>query len=313
MSRFRVVFFGTPEIAVPCLTKLFEDEHYEIVGVVTQPDRPAGRGQKLKPCPVKVCAEELGLEVLTAENVNTEDNLNHIKNWKPESAVVIAFGQILSPNLLALFSKKLVNLHASLLPRWRGAAPIQRALEAGDKETGVTLQIIVPKLDAGDVLGFRRVAITPEMTAATLYEEIKNTAPALLETVYADFLRGHLTGVAQDSSLVTQAKKVKKEEGLIVWTDSSEKIFNRFRAFSLWPKSYTYLNGNLVKILGCSPHAKNGPAGQVLELDSQHIVIGCGEGSLAVTSLQSESRAAMAAPDFVNGYGLKIGNQFSNH
>ena len=180
---------GTPEFACVALDSLLKDEHFEVVAVVTQPDRPAGRKQQLSPSPVKVFALKHGLVVFSPETVNTEEFRALIGALAVESAVVVAFGQLLGDAFLALFEKGAVNIHGSLLPRWRGAAPIQRALMAGDRETGVALQIIVKKLDAGAVLGIRRLALTDAMTAAEVYPALAQLGCELLATEYMDYLR----------------------------------------------------------------------------------------------------------------------------
>ena len=198
MSRVRVLFLGTPEFAVTSLQRLIDDEHFEVVAVVSQPDRPAGRKMQLKPSPVKEVALAKGLPVFTPETVNTEEFRAKILELKPESAAVVAFGQILGQKFLDLFPKGCVNVHGSLLPRWRGAAPIQRAVMAGDAETGVALQIVVRKLDAGPVLGIRRLPLSDSMNAFELHEALKGLGADLLHVEYIDYLRGNLFPIAQD-------------------------------------------------------------------------------------------------------------------
>ena len=169
MSVVRLVFLGTPDIARHCLESIFRDEHYRIVGVVTQPDRPAGRNMKLKASPVKEFAEEKKLPVITPDNVNSEEVIEVIRSWKAEAAVVVAYGQIIRHDLLNLFKRNIVNVHASLLPKWRGAAPIQRSIEAGETHTGVSLQIITQGLDAGDIIGEKKIDILPDEKSSYAY------------------------------------------------------------------------------------------------------------------------------------------------
>lgn len=197
MSRVRILFLGTPEFAVSSLQRLIDDAHFEVVGVVSQPDRPAGRKMQLKPSPVKELALKAGLAVFTPETVNTEEFRAQILELKPESAVVVAFGQILGQKFLDLFPKACVNVHGSLLPLWRGAAPIQRAVMAGDSTSGVSLQIVVRKLDAGPVLGERRLILDDSVNAAQLYDALKVLGADLLHVEYMDYLRGNLIPLPQ--------------------------------------------------------------------------------------------------------------------
>jgi methionyl-tRNA formyltransferase len=210
MSKVRILFLGTPEFAAASLRRLIEDNHFDIAAVVSQPDRPAGRKMQLKASPVKELALSYGLQVLTPETVNTEDFRSQILALGCESAAVVAFGQILGQKFLDLFPRGCVNIHGSLLPLWRGAAPIQRSIMAGDRESGVALQIVVRKLDAGPLLGIRRMAIADEMDANQLHDELKIMGADLLHIEYMDYLRGNLTPIPQDEALVTIAPKIDK-------------------------------------------------------------------------------------------------------
>ncbi|HWU43744.1 MAG TPA: methionyl-tRNA formyltransferase, partial [Bdellovibrio sp.] len=192
MSKVRVCFLGTPEFAVTSLKALLSDDHFEVVGVVTQPDRPAGRKLQLTPSPVKQLAIVNNLKVLAPEALKKNPlMLDEIRNWGAEVAVVVAFGQILTQEFLDSFRFGCVNIHGSILPRWRGAAPIQRAIEAGDLESGVTLQKMVKKLDAGDIIGLRRIKITPEMNAMELHDQLALLGADLLRVELMDYVRGN--------------------------------------------------------------------------------------------------------------------------
>ena len=221
MSKVRVCFLGTPDFAVVALKQLLADEHYQVVGVVTQPDRPAGRKMQLTPSPVKQFALSQGLQVITPESVNKDFILQEIESWGAEIAVVVAFGQILSQKFMDLFPFGAVNIHGSILPRWRGAAPIQRAIEAGDVESGVTLQKIVKQLDAGDVIGLRKTVIEPDLTSSQLYERLADLGAELLHIELMDYIRGNLAPMPQDPAGVTIAKKIEKSEAVIDWTRSA--------------------------------------------------------------------------------------------
>lgn len=314
MSRIRTLFFGTPPIAKRCLEALIKDEHFEIVGVVTQPDRPAGRGMKLTSSPVKSLAEPLGITVMTPENVNKSEVLSTLENMRAEVAIVVAYGQILKPALLDLFPQKIVNLHASLLPRWRGAAPIQRALMEGDRETGVSLQIVVPKLDAGPVLGERRFVVSDEMTSADVFVRCEQLGVQLLTVDLMDYLRGNLSPQPQDESRVTYAHKIQRSEARIDWARSAEEIHNQVRGLYLGPMAETEFKGRGMKVhrTRVRPLAKaKGKAGTVIEIGAESMLVQCGEGGLELLEVQPESRAKMSTRDFLRGYATQVGDQFA--
>jgi len=328
MSQFKTLFLGTPDFAVPCLQKLIEDSHYDVVGVVTQPDRPAGRNLQLQASPIKKIAQAHNIPVFTPEKVN--DILEDLKSLQAECAVVVAFGQILSKSFLELFNHKVVNVHASLLPQWRGAAPIQRSLMAGDIETGVSLQVVVPKLDAGAVLGYRKISLSEHMRAPELYEILKQLGADLLETELADFLRGHLVPTEQDENLVTIAPKIKKEEGLVLWSRPARDIYNDFRGLYGWPGSWTVRNGKKLKVLDMVVLPLSGSPGTVLEVhekqsltealsqEADHhdrksrasFVVACGEESLQIFEVQPESKKTMSVSEYLKGYPIKKGESF---
>ena len=293
------------------LSRLLDDEHYEIVGVVTQPDRPAGRKMQLTPSPVKALALEKGLKVISPESVNKEEILQEIASWTAEVAIVVAFGQILSQKFLDLFPRGAVNVHGSVLPKWRGAAPIQRSMEAGDIETGVTLQKIVKALDAGDLLGIRKLQIGPEMTAADLYEELAVIGGDLLHMELMDYLRGNLAPIPQEHELATFAKKIDKSEAEINWSLPAEKIHNKVRAFVMGPGTWTMLNGKKIKIhrTRYCPVEEKYPAGTISEIGLEQISVSTGAGILEILELQPESRSRMKVTEFLAGHPLKVGDK----
>jgi methionyl-tRNA formyltransferase len=309
MSQFKVVFLGTPDFAVPCLEKLLADAHFDVVGVVTQPDRPAGRQMKLKASPVKELALLRGLPVLTPEKIKDPMVIEQIKNLRAEAAVVVAFGQILPKSFLDLFPSRVVNVHGSLLPLWRGAAPIQRSLMNGDTETGVALQIVVPKLDAGAVLGVRRVVLDDKIKSDELYEKLKHFGPELIERELADFLRGHLAASEQDETLVTEAPKIKKEEGLVDWSKPALKIYNEFRGLFSWPGSWTLRDGKILKIKSCQvkPLSKPAKPGEVVAVEKGSFLVACGVDALSVDIVQPESKAPMPVSEYLKGHTLNKG------
>jgi methionyl-tRNA formyltransferase len=317
MAKFRVVFLGTPEFAVESLKGMIADDHFDIVAVVTQPDRPAGRKMQLKASPVKELALAHGLTVFSPETVNTQEFRDQIAALKPESAAVVAFGQILGQKFLDLFPRGSVNVHGSVLPRWRGAAPIQRSIMEGDTEGGVSLQIVVKKLDAGPVLGLRRLAIAENMNAVELHDALKIQGAELLHQEYADYLRHMLTPVPQDESQVTIAPKIDKAEAHLDWTKPALSVHNRVRGLAMGPAAYALIDGKPVKIHRTSVASRDeasSEAGRVLAISQDGtpaLRVACGEGSIWVHEVQPESRQRMSISDFLRGYPLKTGSVLS--
>ncbi len=314
MSRIRLCFLGTPEFAVTSLKALLDDEHFEVVGVVTQPDRPAGRKLQLTPSPVKVLAISRGLKVLSPESLKQNELIiDSIRLWNAEVAVVVAFGQILTEDFMKIFNFGAVNIHGSILPRWRGAAPIQRALEAGDKESGVTLQKIVKKLDAGDILGIRRLSLDENINAQELHDQLALLGADLLRVELMDYLRGNLAGIPQDESQVTVAKKIDKREAEIQWGKTASEIHNKVRAFVMGPGTFTLWQGKKLKIHKTkvvSISAQTKDVGCIAEIKDSSFVIQCGTGHLEILEVQPESRNRMSSEDFLKGQSLKTGAVF---
>ncbi len=312
MSEVRVCFLGTPEFAATSMQRLLSDEHYKIVGVVTQPDRPAGRKLQMTPSPVKKLALEHNLQVLTPENLRKQpDVLEIIKSWKAEVAVVVAFGQILDQEFLNLFRYGCVNVHSSLLPRWRGAAPIQRAIEAGDTSTGVCLQKVVLKLDAGDVIGKRIVELDDEINSLELHDKLAELGGELLYVDLMDFIRGNLAGVPQDESQVTYAKKIDKAESELHFNLPAKILHNKIRAFAWGPGTYTSFEGKRLKIhkTRIIDESSKGTTGQVVEVHKNTLLVQTGAGVLEILEVQPESKAKMSAKDFITGHKVEKGAQ----
>lgn len=311
MSQVRVCFLGTPDFAVESLKRMLEDDHYQIVGVVTQPDRPAGRKMQLTPSPVKSLAQARGLRVISPDSVNQTVILEEIQKWGAEVAVVVAFGQILSQKFLDSFRYGAVNVHGSILPKWRGAAPIQRSVEAGDTETGVTLQKMVKQLDAGDILGLRRLAVPAAMNAKELHDELAVLGADLLHIELMDYIRGNLAPTPQDPAAVTFAKKIDKSEAQINWKEPAERIHNKVRAFVMGPGTWTSCDGKKIKIHRTEFDASlKGKPGQILRLEQDGIWVATGQGAVKIIELQPESRNRMAAADFLKSSPLKEGDIF---
>lgn len=307
---YRVVFMGSPGFAVPVLHALIEAPNFEVVGVVTQPDRPAGRGSELRPPAVKIAALKAGIDIYQPEKLRGEAAYTHLKNWQADVHVVAAYGQILKQEILDIPRAGSINVHASLLPRWRGAAPIQAAIRAGDSETGITIMKMDVGLDTGPMLISEAVSIDPRETAQTLHDKLAAISGSLLLKALRGYLSGDILPRAQDESLVTYAPQIKKEEGLIDWSQSAVEIDRHVRAFTPWPGTFTYWNGTLLKIISGQPLPGNFTPGQVTHGTSDHpILIGTGSGAYAPIMLQLAGKKQISATDFLNGNADLIGVQ----
>lgn len=308
MSRIRVAFMGTPEISRSFLECLIKDEHYEVVGVVTQPDRPSGRKMQLTPSPVKVLAQSLGIPVLSPESVNNQAIRDQVILWKAEACVVVAFGQIVSQRFLDLFPSRVVNVHASLLPHWRGAAPVQRSLMAGEKMTGVSLQVMVKKLDAGPVLGERRIPISESMNAIELFDEVVRRGCELLEVDFMDYLRGNLSPRAQDESKATYAHKIEKSESAIRWQSPALEIHNQVRGLAAGPQAFAKRGGKILKVHATQVAAvapKSLKPGELHQSGDQ-LFVGTGNGVLELLQVQPESKPQMKVGEYLRGKPVQV-------
>jgi methionyl-tRNA formyltransferase len=303
MSSVRVCFLGTPQFAEVHLSTLLKDPRFEVVGVVTQPDRPAGRKMQLTPSPVKTLALAHHLPVVTPENLRKEpEAFEAIKSWKADVAVVVAFGQILSQDFLDSFKFGAVNVHGSLLPLWRGAAPIQRSIEAGDLQSGVSLQRMVKKLDAGPIIGERIVQLNNEITATELYDRLALLGCELLQTDLMRYVRGEINPLEQDESKVTLAAKIEKEEGLLNFSLPAVKLHNRVRAFTMGPGTYVMFQGKRLKIHKTKVLNNFEPvlaAGTVAIMNPNELQIQTSDGVLSLLEVQPESKPRMPISDFL--------------
>lgn len=307
----KIIFMGTPEFAVPTLEALFQSEHL-IVSVVTQPDRPKGRGQESQPPPVKRFALEKGLTILQPEKVNTPEFIEVLRAQEPDVIVVVAFGQILSRKALEIPRFFCMNLHASLLPRHRGAAPINQAIISGDEETGVTTMKMDVGMDTGDVLIARRIPITDSDNAQTLHDTLAIEGASLtLETIRC-LEQKTLTPVPQDHSQATYAPKLKKEDGFIRWDKRAVEIRNLVRGLEPWPGAYTFYKAKRLKVCGAqvSSGEPGDVPGTVARISDYGIEVGTGAGRLIVTELQPEGKKRMSAMDFLHGHLIHRGDRF---
>lgn len=296
----RIIFMGSPDFAVPTLQALAADGNYSIVGVVTQPDRPAGRHMTLTPPPVKVAADALGIPVIQPLKLRQPEALEQLKAWNPQLIVVAAFGQILRPEVLDLPQYGCVNVHASLLPRHRGAAPIQAAILAGDAETGITIMKMDVGLDTGPMIRQRAIPITPQDTGGSLFEKLSQlSGPLLLETL-PDYLAGKLTPVAQPETGSTYAPMLKKEDGLLDFTLPAVELERKVRAFSPWPGSFLMEDGAPLKIHRAHVAAAKTEPGKRVVTDGLP-AIGTGDGLLVFDELQPAGKKSMPGKAFLAG------------
>ena len=297
----RIIFAGTPDFAARHLDALLASGH-QVVGVFTQPDRPAGRGKKLMPSPVKALAEERGLPVFQPASLRPEDNQRLVAELQADVMVVVAYGLILPKAVLAMPRLGCINVHGSLLPRWRGAAPIQRSLWAGDAETGVTIMQMDVGLDTGDMLYKLACPITAEDTSATLYDKLASLGPQGLIETLKQLANGTAVPEAQNESLATYAEKLSKDEARVDWTLPAVQLERCIRAFNPWPMSWFEVDGQPVKIWTASviPGNTDAEAGTLLDASRQGIQVATGDGILNLLSLQPAGKKAMSAQDLLN-------------
>lgn len=302
MSKtLRIIFAGTPDFAARHLDALLSSGH-QVVGVFTQPDRPAGRGKKLMPSPVKVLAEEHGLPVFQPASLRPQDNQQLVADLNADVMVVVAYGLILPKAVLEMPRLGCVNVHGSLLPRWRGAAPIQRSLWAGDDETGVTIMKMDVGLDTGDMLCKLACPITAEDTSATLYDKLAALGPKGLIDTLQQLADNTATPEVQDESLVTYAEKLSKEEAQINWSLPATQLERCIRAFNPWPMSWMMIDDQPVKIWKASVIDKTVAAapGTIIDANKQGIQVATVDGILNLESLQPSGKKAMSAQDLLN-------------
>ena len=297
---FDLVFCGTPQFAVPTLQKLVE--RFNVRLVVTQPDRPKGRGLGLVPSPVKQAAEKLGLPIYQPEKIKQNEELRaKLETIHPDAIIVVGYGRIIPPWMLHLPQYGNINLHASLLPKYRGAAPIQWAIANGEGVTGVTTMRIDEGLDTGDILLQRRIEIRPKETGGSLHDRLAQIAPeALLESLRL-LAAGEAARIPQDNTQATYAPKLKREHGQINWSESAEAIERKIRAFNPWPGAFMKLNDQNLKIFSGSAVGLNGNAGQILRSESD-LVIAAGTGAVSLREVQLEGKRRMSAAEFLRGH-----------
>ncbi|MER2473872.1 methionyl-tRNA formyltransferase [Photorhabdus laumondii] len=300
-DSLRIVFAGTPDFAARHLEALLMSQH-QVVGVLTRPDKPAGRGKKLTPSPVKVLAEERNITVFQPATLRSEENQQWVLKQQPDVLIVVAYGLILPKVVLNIPELGCLNVHGSLLPRWRGAAPIQRSLWAGDTETGVTIMQMDIGLDTGDMLYKARCPITPEDTSASLYEKLANIGPDALLKTLSLITSGKSQPETQNENLVTYAEKLSKEEARINWELSATHLERCIRAFNPWPMSFFEMEGQPIKVWKAEAIEEQTSVepGTVLKADKEGIYIATADGILNITQLQPAGKKAMSAANLLN-------------
>ncbi len=305
MKSLKIIYAGTPDFAVPALQALIDSEH-QVIAVYTQPDRPAGRGRKVQIGPVKQLAVETGIAVEQPVSLKDPDAQQKLSLYNCDVMVVAAYGLIFPQAVLDIPRYGCLNIHGSLLPRWRGAAPIQRAIQAGDKETGVTIMQMAAGLDTGDMLLKVKCPITSNDTGETIHDRLANDGAVALLKVLQQIQLGKLAPEVQDDTLATYAQKLNKAEAEIDWSFSSQQIDRTIRAFNPWPVAFTLLNGKPLRIFMSRviERISAEPAGTVIDESPDGISVATGEGVLSFSRMQLPGKKAMDVKDFLNGQSL---------
>ena len=304
----KIIFMGTPDFAAASLEALIDSRH-EIQAVVTQPDKPKGRKGELTPSPVKVVAEEKGIKVYQPLKVRDEEFVKTLRAYNPDAIVVVAFGQIIPLSILQMPKFGCVNIHGSLLPKYRGAAPIQWAVLDGEKETGITTILMDEGIDTGDILLKKTIQIDTDETSGSLFDKLMALgAETILETL-DELEKGNLTPTKQGESPTAYAKMLTKAMGLIDFTKSAKELDCFVRGMDPWPSAYTLLSGKTLKLWKVRVVEGGGKAGSVIEIGKESFTVACGEGAIEVLEVQLEGKKRMSAGDFLKGSTLNIGQE----
>ena len=305
-----IVYMGSPDFSVPSLEQLVESDILNVKGVITRPDKPRGRGQKKQSTPIKKKALQLGCQVFTPENVNSSSFINQLQELAPEIIVVVAFGQILSRKVLETPDRGCVNLHASLLPKYRGASPIHRAIMNGEEKTGVTVMFMEETLDTGDIISQKEVVINRDDTAGDLHDRLAETGAKLLVRTLIDIKQYNYTRKQQNDQEASYADKLYNRAGEIDWNCSAEDIYNFVRGLNPWPVAYTFWDDMRLKIWQVNikdKNSKKGEPGEILQVSGEGLVVQTGCGIIELEKLQPAGKKKMDCVDFVNGYELEPG------
>jgi methionyl-tRNA formyltransferase len=305
-QELRTVFMGTPDFALQTLQGLI-DAGCKMVGVYTQPDRPKGRGKHLAAPPVKELAQKNDIPVYQPLKLRQTDAVAELKALAPDLIVVVAYGQILPKSVLEIPANGCINVHASLLPKYRGAAPINKAIINGETETGITTMYMDVGLDTGDMLVKKTLSIGPEETAGELHDRLASLGRETMEETLRQLCAGTLKREVQDDEQSTYASMMKKEDGRIDWSRSAQEIHNHVRGLAPWPGAYTTINGKPLKLAETSQETAEGLPGCVIAADKNGVCVACGSGSLRIRQLQLSGRKRLPAADFLRGCPLQVG------
>lgn len=311
-SKIRIIYMGTPDFSVPALQRLAEEKNFNVSLVVTQPDRKKGRGKKLSPSPVKIAAQKLGLDLFQPENINTEEAEERLLSHHPDFFVVAAFGQILSQDILDIPRRFPINIHASLLPKYRGPSPIQAAILNMDTLTGVTTMVMAKKMDAGDILMASETPISRQDTSQDIHDRLGLMGADLVVDTINAVLRGHLTPTPQDHSKATYVKMLKKSDGQIDWNLSSRQICAHINAMTPWPGAFTILEDKVIKIYkakSSEPSSSYEP-GVIFQADTEGIHVSTGKGCLTILELMGASGKRLKAMEFLCGHRIDVPIKF---
>ena len=310
-NEIRTVFMGTPEFAIPTLQGLIESG-VNLVGVFTQPDRPKGRGKKLTPSPVKELAVKEGIPVFQPMKLRAPEAVEDLRGLRPDLVVVVAYGQILPKSVLEIPRFGCINVHASLLPRYRGAAPINKMIMEGEEVGGVTTMFMDVGLDTGDMLIKKSLPIGFEETAGELHDRLSLLGREAMEETLGRLCAGTLERQVQNDDESTYAPMLKKEDGLIDWTKPALVIHNQVRGLAPWPGAFTFLNGEVLKIARTYPEEGSGAPGSVLSAGPDGVRVACGDGVLLIRQLQLPGRKSLPASEFLRGNPLTSGTRLTN-
>jgi methionyl-tRNA formyltransferase len=301
-NKIKIIFAGTADIATPLLRSLSGDDRFEITSVITQIDKPSGRNLELKPSPVKVAVQELSLPLIQPDSINSKTTLDDIKKQNPDAMIVMAYGQILSSSVLDIPIKGCFNVHASILPKYRGASPVQSALLNNEKETGVSLMQMAERMDNGPVYTDFKIKIDESDNSLTLVDKISALAAGRIPDAIYSAIKGEIKSKIQDEKKATYCVKIKKEDGNINWSEKADRISTKIRAFAGWPGTYTFFKGRRLKIIEAeSIVVKNDyDPGTVFKSDGK-IFIAAAKGAIMPILLQPEGKTAQTVNDFING------------
>src|SRR6266446_1980342 len=310
----RIVFIGTGEIGVPTLQALLRSSEHRVTGVVTQPDKPAGRNKQIEAPPIKRALAGTKMSILQPVRIKGREAIEEVRALRPEAIVVMAYGQILPRDLLEIPPVACLNLHASLLPRWHGAAPIQAAIAVGDPETGITVMYMDEGLDTGDILLQRKIEILSTDTGGSLHDRLAQTAPEALLDSLGMLAKGSAPHLPQDNALATYAPKLTRDDGKIDWSESAEIIERKIRALNPWPGAFALVSeksGRVLrlKVFDAKIADEEGRPGEILRADNQGLIVGTGDNTISLGHVQLEGKRRMSAYDFVRGHARLLGQK----